>query len=130
MVNALLPQKDNVFKIKIKGGLLKQVLENAVSAWPKFDGRWPLVSGLKFSFDPQRAPGERILADSIKDKDGNPFDFDKVYSVAINSSMASGKDGFEILLDPSVQKCNYTIEDEIDIREIVSYFLKTFQRNE
>lgn len=129
MVDQLLPDQDNVFKIKIKGSLFKQVLENGVSAWPKMDGRWPLVSGIKFSFDPQRPPGDRILPESLKDCDGNAFDLEKVYSVAINNYLAKGKDGFEALLDPSIQRCNYTEDDEMDIRAIVSYFLKTFQRN-
>lgn len=126
MVNQLLPSRDDVFKIKIKGHLLKQVLENAVSAWPKMDGRWPLVSGLKFSFDPSRSPGDRIVPESIIDKDGMQFDFDRVYSVAINNYLAQGKDGFEVLLDPSIQRCNYTEDEEMDIRAIVNYFLKTF----
>lgn len=94
------------------------------------DGRWPLVSGLKFSFDPSMPAGDRIQANSIKDKDGNDFDLDRVYSVAINNYLAQGKDGFDAMLDPSVQRCNYTEEDEMDIRDIVNYFLKTFQRNE
>lgn len=130
LVSQLCPMEDNVFKVKIKGNLLKQVLENAVSMWPKMDGRWPLVSGIRFSFDPTKPPGDRIPLDSIKDSEGTDFDVDKIYSVAVNNYLAQGKDGFEAFLDPSIQKCNFTEEDEIDIREILAYFLKSFQKTE
>lgn len=48
LVNQILPMPDPVVKLKMKGSLIKEVLENAVGAWPKMDGRWPLTSGLNF----------------------------------------------------------------------------------
>ena len=51
---------------------------------------------------------------------------EKIYSVALNDYLAQGKDGFQVLLDPSIEKCNYTEEYEQDIRDILTYFLKTF----
>lgn len=52
LVNQILPMNDPVIKLKMSGSLIKDVLENAVGAWPKFDGRWPLTSGFNFEFDP------------------------------------------------------------------------------
>ena len=84
------------------------------------------MSGLKFEFEPAYPAGDRIIGHTMTDMDGNPFDMDKVYSVALNNYLAQGKDGFQVLLDPSIEKCNYTEEYETDIRDILSYFLKTF----
>jgi 5'-nucleotidase len=58
----LLPMTDKVLKIKITGAILREVLENGVSLWPSYDGRWPITSGIKFEFDAERPPGERIIS--------------------------------------------------------------------
>ena len=52
----------------MSGTCFIEALENGVSMWPKFDGRWPCVSGIKFKFDPNRPIGQRILRDSITDE--------------------------------------------------------------
>ena len=44
---------DKVILVSLTGKVLKDVMENGVSAWPKYDGRWAVCSGLKYSFDPQ-----------------------------------------------------------------------------
>ena len=40
-------------------------LENGVSQYPKLDGRFPCVSGLRFSFDPSASPGSQLLSFSF-----------------------------------------------------------------
>ncbi len=42
-----------------------EALENGVSQWPKLEGRFPQVSGLKFSFDPSKPPGSRVVPGSV-----------------------------------------------------------------
>ena len=51
----------------MSGTCFVEALENGVSMWPKFDGRWPCASGIKFKFDQKRPIGQRILKDSITD---------------------------------------------------------------
>ena len=36
------------------------------SQYPKFEGRFPQVSGVRFAFDPRKPPGERIDPKYIK----------------------------------------------------------------
>lgn len=43
---------DKLIKISISGELFLKVLENGVSLYPKYDGRFPAISGFKFEFDP------------------------------------------------------------------------------
>ena len=93
---------DTVDRIKMKGSLFIQAMENGVSMYPKYEGRWPCTSGLHFKFDPELPPGQRIVPESITNLDGSPFDLDKEYVVAVKGYMRSGKDGYTMLTDPSV----------------------------
>jgi hypothetical protein len=63
---ALLPMQDPVVKLKITGDQLVRALENGVSKWPDLEGRFPQVSGIRFSFDPSKPPGERVDVGSIR----------------------------------------------------------------
>lgn len=42
------PMEDKLVKLNISGKLLLDVLENGVSLYPKYDGRFPAISGFKF----------------------------------------------------------------------------------
>jgi 5'-nucleotidase len=59
----------------ISGEQVFQCLENGVSQFPKLEGRFPQVSGIKFAFDPKKPPGERVdrelvrIGDEYVDKD-------------------------------------------------------------
>ena len=51
------PMEDKLVKLNISGQLLLNVLENGVSLYPKYDGRFPAISGFKFQFDPSKDAG-------------------------------------------------------------------------
>jgi len=89
--------------LRISGEIFKRVLENGVSKYPNYDGRWPIVSGIRFTFDPSREPGDRILRDSLKMLSGENLDMDKSYVLSCTYYMAVGKDGYDCLRDPSVE---------------------------
>ena len=61
----IFPMPDHVVVKKIPGHILKKLLENAVSQYPKYDGRWLATSGFKYSFDPEKPVGERIILESL-----------------------------------------------------------------
>ncbi len=42
----LLPFKDEIAQLKVKGSVIKEALENGVSKYPCQDGRFVAVSGL------------------------------------------------------------------------------------
>ncbi len=60
-INQLLPMHDPLAKLKLTGHQLLLALENGVSAYPKLEGRWPMIAGLRFAFDAKRPPHSRIL---------------------------------------------------------------------
>ena len=76
-------------------------MENGVSKWPKYDGRFPIVSGVKFKFDPSREPGDRIT--ELTNNEGVPIDPIKTYKMATNDFISAGKDGYKAMLDDKVE---------------------------
>jgi 5'-nucleotidase len=78
--------------IEITGATLWAALENGVSNYPS-DGRWPHVSGLKFTVDVTKAKGSRIV--SITDNAGKAIAKDETkYSLATTDFIAKGGDGY------------------------------------
>jgi 5'-nucleotidase len=95
-LHAILPYEDALVVVEVKGAALKATLENGVSlsredAKP---GRFPQVSGLRFTFDPARPAGDRVVDVKVG---GKPLDLDATYRLATLSFLASGKDGYEVL---------------------------------
>ncbi|KAJ1956269.1 hypothetical protein EC988_001439 [Linderina pennispora] len=56
----IFPFDDPVVVVRLTGDQIRRALENGVSKWPAQEGRFPQVSGLRFQFDPRRAPGDRV----------------------------------------------------------------------
>lgn len=111
-IDLVMPIPDTVTRLKMKGSLVVNALENGISTYPKYEGRFPCTSGIKFKFDPEKPAGERILMDTLVEAEGNPFDVEKEYTVAIPTFMTLGKDGYTAFLDPSVEKLKAIWGDE------------------
>jgi 5'-nucleotidase/UDP-sugar diphosphatase len=90
-VQAELPFSNNLVVIQISGRDLKAGLENGVSQLPKSSGRFPQVSGITMDVDVARPAGQRIVALQVA---GAPLDPARIYRVATNDFLASGRDGY------------------------------------
>lgn len=55
---SVIPMQDPLIVIQVTGKILYDALENSVSAYPKLEGRFPQVSGVNFTFDPSKPPGQ------------------------------------------------------------------------
>ena len=98
---SVLPFGNSVAVATITGTQLWAALENGVSQWPS-GGRFPQISGFKFSFDASKAAGSRITA--VTKLDGTAIAKDaKTYTVATNDFMLYGGDGYT-MLNPSTAK--------------------------
>jgi 5'-nucleotidase len=96
-VLSILPFKNKVVKVELSGATLRQTLEHGVarSAEDAEPGRFPQVSGVKFSFDATRPAGSRIVNLTINDK---PLDEKKNYTLAASDYVAiDGGDGYALL---------------------------------
>ncbi|KAJ2328465.1 hypothetical protein GGI00_004184, partial [Coemansia sp. RSA 2681] len=58
----IFPFEDPVVVVKLTGDQIRRALENGVSKWPAQEGRFPQVSGIRFEFDPDREPGDRVTS--------------------------------------------------------------------
>jgi 2',3'-cyclic-nucleotide 2'-phosphodiesterase (5'-nucleotidase family) len=70
--------EDDLRAIEITGRQLLEALENGVSMTGEKAGRFPQVSGMRFSFDPDRPPGQRVTKVLIG---GQPLDLAKTYTM-------------------------------------------------
>ena len=94
---SILPFKNKVVKVEVSGKTLREALEHGVarSAEDAEPGRFPQVSGIRFTFDARRPPGSRIVDLSIN---GKPLDENKMYTLAATDYVAiDGGDGYAML---------------------------------
>lgn len=95
-----------------------QVLELLEQQWRANSSRVLQVSkGFKYDWDPNRAPGERVLRESVTVA-GRPLDPGAEYRVTVNSYLAGGGDGFTVLL------AGHSRSDGIDGREAIVKYLE------
>ncbi|MDQ7843741.1 MAG: 5'-nucleotidase C-terminal domain-containing protein [Armatimonadota bacterium] len=103
-VFAWLPFGNVIVKVAVRGTAIRSALENGVSQWQQVGGRFPQVSGLTYSFNPDRTVGSRLLEIRVG---GRPLDDAATYTVATNDFMLRGGDGYamlasgEVLVGPS-----------------------------
>ncbi|KAL3309485.1 hypothetical protein Ciccas_011968 [Cichlidogyrus casuarinus] len=106
-LNTLLPMFDPIMVIKVTGNQVIEALENGVSQYPKLEGRFPLVGGVKFIFDGSKPAGSRVKVDSVLVQ-YEPLNPDREYRLAVKSYLAQGKDGYDVL-----KNCPVLVDDEV-----------------
>lgn len=92
-ITALVPMADQSVLLECTGAALLAALENGVSQYPRLEGRFPQVSGVKFEFDPARPAGSRVIEGSVF-VGGKPLDPEATLKVGCKHYMALGKDGY------------------------------------
>lgn len=96
----MLPFGNTVVKVQVTGAELKTMLENAVSAMPGANGRFPQVSGICFVYDISAQVGNRVLGAVRQAPDGSctgaliDLTGAAAYWIAENDFMATGGDGY------------------------------------
>ncbi len=89
-----LPFGNIVVKVAISGAAVRQALENGVSQWEQVGGRFPQVSGLRYTFNPTRPAGSRVTEVRVGDQ---PVNDAATYTLATNDFMVRGGDGYSML---------------------------------
>ena len=96
-VLTLLPFSNTAALVRIDGAGLLAALENGVSQRPTeatLPGRFPQVSGLRFTVDWEAAEGARVANVTVGD---TPLEHGRLYTLATNDFMANGGDGYAAL---------------------------------
>ncbi|KAL2133305.1 hypothetical protein VTI74DRAFT_2571 [Chaetomium olivicolor] len=116
------PFEDPVVVMQASGKAIWDALENGVSLYPALEGRFPQVSNIKFTFDPSRPAGSRIVSAEI---DGAPLNNDRVYVLATRGYMSRGKDGYtSLLVKPEGGECEELVSEENGI--LISAMLRQY----
>lgn len=104
----ILPMLDESVVLELTGSDILAVLENSVSQYPKLEGRFLQISGIKYRFDPRLPPGERVHKDSVFLLDSmEKLDNERKYTATTKAYLATGKDGFGMLAS-----CNVLVSPE------------------
>jgi 2',3'-cyclic-nucleotide 2'-phosphodiesterase (5'-nucleotidase family) len=83
--------EDDVVVLALDGGMIRAALERSVASYPRSGLSFLQVSGLKFTFDPSRADGDRVTAVTVGSA---PVANDQSYTVAMPNSLAGGALGY------------------------------------
>ena len=92
----VLPFGNYLVVLTLTGEQILAALENGVSQVEKVAGRFPHVAGMRFTWDPARPAGQRIVSAEVLTADGfAPIRRTSTYKVVTNNFLAGGGDGFE-----------------------------------
>ncbi len=95
-IYTVLPFDNTVVVVEASGKVIWQTLEHGVSWYPSAAGGFLQVAGMKYSFDPSKEVGKRIVSITINDK---PIEMEKIYTLASNDFLTGGGDLFTMLAE-------------------------------
>jgi 5'-nucleotidase/UDP-sugar diphosphatase len=104
-VLAALPFGNTTARMVLRGSAVLEALENGVGRLPERAGRFPQLAGLRFSADAARPAGRRIVLAEAREADGSwrPLEPERAYSVATNSFLRRGGDGYSVFADAALE---------------------------
>jgi len=93
----------------LENGVSTIVVEDGVVARADLSGRFPQVSGIRYSFDPNLEAGSRIVGVDVQAEDGtfSPIDLEATYTVVTNNFVRNGGDGYSIFAENAVDPYDF-----------------------
>ncbi len=109
--------EDLVIVKLVPGSVVLKMLESAVKGLPhSFMGSFLLISGIKFKYDLNKTPRVQEV-----ERNGEPIEMDKMYTVGMPAYMGNGADGYEFV------KPYTKIIDEVRAVSVINLLLKFFE---
>lgn len=99
-----LPMVDGLVVLEVPGHKLLSALENGVSKVPATEGRFPCVSGVRFTVDYNAEPLNRVSDVFVGEE---LLDLERLYSVCTKLYLSNGKDGYDAFVG-----CKVLVDDE------------------
>ena len=102
-VMTILPFQNTLSTFKVTGEQLLSAIENGVSEVEEVAGRFPQVSGMRYTFDPSKPPNDGRVTSIEIDEGGNwvPLDLNKTYGMVSNNFIRGGGDGYKVFRSAS-----------------------------
>jgi 5'-nucleotidase len=124
-VVTVLPFQNTLATFELKGSDVVASLEGGLSQIEDGAGRFPQVSGLRYTFDKSVAPGEGRVTSVEVNEGGNwvPIDPDKTYTIATNNFMRGGGDGYGLFASNAQNAYDYGP----GLEEVVAAYLSANQ---
>jgi 2',3'-cyclic-nucleotide 2'-phosphodiesterase (5'-nucleotidase family) len=127
-VLTVLPFGNVVATVTVDGAELKLFLENGVSSVPGANGRFAQVSGLCFTYNIDAPAGSRVTGAVRQAADGTctgeavDLSAASSYTLAINDFMASGGDGYPVVIDRATTRefMDQVLADHIEAAGTIS----------
>lgn len=106
--------------VALENGVSGIVATDGVISRDGLAGRFPQVSGIRYSYDPTLEVGSRIVSVEIDNGDGTftAIDPDTVYTVVTNGFMRTGGDGYSILNEQAINPYDF---GTLDVDATVAY---------
>lgn len=116
-----LPFGNTVAMMGLRGADMIAALENGLSQGAGTAGRFPQVAGLRFTWDPDAAPGSRVRSVQVAQGGGFvPLDPGRVYRVATNDFMRRGGDGYAMFRDRALDPYDGGVLMEEALAEVIA----------
>jgi 5'-nucleotidase len=108
-VLTVLPFGNLVSTFELPGADVIAALENGVSLIEEGAGRFPQVSGLRYTFDPSQPAGSRIVSVEVEGESGEyaPIDPEATYTIVSNDFMRGGGDGYTVFAENAINPYDF-----------------------
>jgi 5'-nucleotidase / UDP-sugar diphosphatase len=107
----------------LENGVSAVVVTDGVVSRDDLSGRFPQVSGIRYTFDPTQAEGSRIVSVEVEGEDGtfSPIDEAATYTVVTNNFVRNGGDGYTVFAENAVAPYDFGL---VDYETTANYFLE------
>ena len=97
-IMTILPFQNTMSTFKVTGKQLLAAIENGVSQVEDGSGRFPQVSGMRFSFDASKPANERVTSIEIQESNGSfsALNLYGTYGMVSNNFIRAGGDGYKM----------------------------------
>lgn len=126
----VVPITEKVVAGSLTGANLKEIMEQGLSNCMQLDGRWPVISGFKFEYDPSQAQGERIIPGTFKTEADEHIIMDKVYTLAAPYWLFAGRDGYTAFLKEGISLEENHPEEAPTMQDIVYNWFVSFSKSQ
>jgi 5'-nucleotidase len=108
-VLTVFPFGNLVSTFSLTGADVVAALENGVSQVEEGAGRFPQVSGIRYTWDGSKPAGERIVSVEVVAEDGTatPIDPAATYTLVSNDFMRRGGDGYEVFATNAIDPYDF-----------------------
>ncbi|WP_411033451.1 5'-nucleotidase C-terminal domain-containing protein [Shinella sp. BYT-45] len=120
-VLTVLPFQNSLATFQLKGSDVIAALENGLGQIEEGAGRFPQVSGIKYTFDKSKPAGSRVVSVEVKEGEAFvPLDPAKTYGVVSNNYMRAGGDGYSVFATAGTNAYDFGPNLELVVADYLS----------